>query len=260
MPPDIPAAPLAAPDAKAAPQEAAVSVPAQAEEPSSAAAAPEASAPPPEGAAAPAEPAPAPAEAAAVPEAKPSMLGGEAAKPAEATPEAQPEPVRPGYEPFALPDGLVADAERMGAFTDILGELGASQEQGQKLADLYAQEATRFRDHLAAEQHRVFDEMRADWRKQVADHPDLGGNRFETVLRHVRDLRDAFASDDAHLKEFARVLDFTGAGDHPAVILWFANAAREFQRLRGEGSPVPAQRGAPAQSRYQRRYTANQGS
>lgn len=245
----------AAPEAPPAPPE----VPAAAEPaPGVAGAVPEvAPAPPAVGEEKAPEPSPAPASE-AVPDGAASLLGGEAQKPAEeAKPEAAPpeeEAPAPAYEPFALPEGLTPEPERMAELTGILGELRASQEQGQKLVDLYVAEAGRYRDFLASEQRRVFDETRAGWRRAATDDPEFGGARLSATLSSIRSMRDRFAADDAHLREFARVLDFTGAGDHPAVIRWFAAAAREFERLAREPGPVPAQRAAVAVNRYQRRY------
>jgi len=199
------------------------------------------------------------------------MLGGEAEKPKPQEGEPQPdpstaaqeppEPAKLTYEPFKLPDDVGApDDERMTAFTDLIGEAGLTQEQGQKLIDLYADEVRHFHEQMAAEQHRVFGETRAAWRKAVTEDREIGGNRLNTTLAAVRALRDRFATDDAHLKEFARVLDFTGAGDHPAVIRWFANAAKGLAQLHREPGPVPASQPAPARNRYERRYSTTQGS
>lgn len=210
----------------------------------------------------------APADPAAIPDDKPSLLGGdvEAKAPEGAAPtdgeaqEAGTDPAaeapKPVYEAFKLPDGVAPDNERMSAFTDLIGEARLTQEQGQKLVDLYSEEIARFHERAAEEQHRVFDEARAAWREGVTKDPELGGNRLNTTLSAIKSLRDRFASDEAHLREFARVLDFTGAGDHPAVIRWFHNAAQGLKALYREPGPVPASRPAPALSRYERRYTA----
>src|SRR5579884_2680181 len=247
MPPDAPAAVPAAPapltsSGPAASTEAAVSVPAASETASAPAALaadtgaptsePAASTAPDGGAAAPAEPSPVP-EPGTVPDGKPSMLGGEAEKPKPQEGEPQPDPSTAAQE---------------------------TQEQGQKLIDLYADEVRHFHEQMAAEQHRVFGETRAAWRKAVTEDREIGGNRLNTTLAAVRALRDRFATDDAHLKEFARVLDFTGAGDHPAVIRWFANAAKGLAQLHREPGPVPASQPAPARNRYERRYSTTQGS
>src|SRR6185312_13886494 len=96
-------------------------------------------------------------------------------KPAEPAPEPSPEPI--AYE-FAWPEGFAPEAEALGKFTELAQGARIAPEAAQNLVNLYVEEATRYRDHLAAEQHRVFAETRANWRRDIMGDAELGGAGF----------------------------------------------------------------------------------
>jgi hypothetical protein len=278
-PQPAPAAPApGAPAAAPAPEPAPAPAPAETAAPA-APAAPAAEAPAsPEAAPAPAEKAAAdaPEKPAAKPEEKPaaSLLsdagkeppkeGEGAEKPAAEKPPAEAAPL-PTFEPFKLPDGVTLDEKRVGEFTAILGELERDTgvdhrlvaEFGQKAVDLFIAETRRQQQA----QMDAFANLRRDWVKTVKEHPVLGRNRHETVMRDVALIRDRFATD---VPAFKHLCDLTGAGDHPATIDLLYNVARFLDRhgLLREGTPVPAPKPAalPQPRTSRSRYTSNQGA
>lgn len=145
------------------------------------------------------------------------------AKPAE-TPEAKPAPV---YEPFTLPEGVTAAPEQMAAYTETLGKFGVSQEAGQALIDMHAKAVQDLTTNSLAEQHRVFGEMRRDWRDRIKGDPELGGAGHDTAKGAVARMRDLLVPEK-HRAEFNEFLSVTGAGDHPALWRLLHNAARMF--------------------------------
>lgn len=167
---------------------------------------------------------------------EPTLLEQAGEKPVE-TPAPQPEsvPQAPHYEPFALPDGLTADAAQMDAYTALLGEHGVAQEAGQKLLDMHAGAMQRWADHLAEEQHRIWSETRAGWRNAVLSDEELGGSGHQTAMQAIARMRDLLVPEK-HRQAFDDFLRVTGAGDHPAFLRLLHVAARHFD----EPPPAPA--------------------
>jgi hypothetical protein len=171
----------------------------------------------------------------------------EAAKPevkAEAKPEAAPvEPIV--YEDFTLPNGLKPDADKMEIYRGVLQEYHLPQDAGQKMLDLHTTAMQSYADSLATEQHKVFGDMRAEWRQQIMADDILGGAGHQTAMKAVARARDALISSAkpgtpefaSHEKEFNDFLRITGAGDHPALIRMLHNAARKLD----EPAPMGAQ-------------------
>lgn len=149
------------------------------------------------------------------------------------------------YEDFKLPEGFEANPEMMTKAQAAFKSLNLSQEQAQSLIDVYAEQA------VAAAEAPVnyYNEMRAEWVKQVNADPEIGGAKLkETKLLIGKAI-------DAHLpgqlgKDFRQAMDFTGAGDHPAFVkamLKMATLLTEGTSVRGGGPSPDGQRapGAP---------------
>jgi hypothetical protein len=86
--------------------------------------------------------------------------------------------------------------------------------------------------------------MRADWRKEAADHPELkgrmnGGEKAEVRVAFGRLLSQL---DDYQLsQDFRSAMDLTGAGDHPA----FIRVMYKLSQMLTEGAHVRAANPAP---------------
>lgn len=145
--------------------------------------------------------------------------------PEPVVPPPAPEPVK--YE-FALPEGLRADEKKIDAFSALLNEAHLPAELGkvvgEKLLGLHNEAAKEYSDFVAREQHRVFNETRDGWNKDVLAHPEIGGAGHVTAMRKIARVRDAvissapvgtaeYLADVAAYEDFLRI---TGAGDHPA--------------------------------------------
>lgn len=186
-----------------------------------------------------------PAELAKAAEAKPAepVKAAADAKPPEpvkapepvVVPPPAPEPVK--YE-FALPEGLRADEKKIDAFSALLNEAHLPAELGkvvgEKLLGLHNEAAKEYSDFVAREQHRIFNETRNTWNKDVLAHPEIGGAGHVTAMRAIARARDAllsssepgtpaYAADAAQLEDFLRI---TGAGDHPVYLAMLHRAAR----------------------------------
>ncbi len=181
----------------------------------------------------------------------------EAPKPdAEAAPApvVEVEPVK--YE-FKLPENVKVEAEAMGAFTSVLSEHKITPEVGQSLMDLYLAESAKMAAHSLSEQHRVFNEMTADWVKQSMADPEIGGNSHETAMQDVAAVRDALFQGD-ELKQFNDLLDSTGVGNHPLMLKGFKRMARFLKEPAAPSitaSPAPNRGQKPGKQGMQSVYT-----
>ena len=218
----------------------------------------------------------------AAPQPAPSLLS--TAKPAEAVPdqppaaeaEAAPPPVEqaapaelplPSYEPFSLPEGVSLDQERQSAFTAILGETenkiitspaeahALVQEMGQKLVNLYLDEAKANSERLAQQQQQVWTQTREQWVSEFKDDPEIGGNRRDTTLARCGAMVELYGRTVGPQQEQALrdAMTLTGAGDHPELlrfINWAAGYAIEKSRM----VAAPAMPQQLPMSRAQRMY------
>ena len=185
--------------------------------------------------------------------------------PAEAAP-AEPLPL-PSYEPFSLPEGVALDQERQSVFTAILGETenkivtspaeahALVQEMGQKLVNLYLEEAQANSERLAQHQQQVWTQTREQWVSEFKDDPEIGGNRRDTTLASCGAMVELYGRQVGAQQEQALrdAMTLTGAGDHPELlrfINWAAGFAVERPRM---VAASPAQQTVPL-TRAQRLY------
>jgi hypothetical protein len=198
---------------------------------------------------APAEPV---AEPAAEPVVEPAPVVAEAPKPeVAAEPAPAPEPIV--YQEFKLPEGIQAAPEQIEAFTGLASKFGLNQEAAQELMDLHSGVLKQFTDGYAKQvdqrQLDVFAETRAGWRKDVDKR---FGNRRDTTVNDARSAVDLLITDPKARKELRDVLDFSGVGDHPAIIGWMAAATKALRERAAPPKGLPP-KGVPARA-ADRRY------
>lgn len=174
--------------------------------------------------------------AAAEPEKPAEPAPAEAAKPAEGEPkpEVPAEPVAPVYTDFKLPEGLKAAPEQIEAFTKVLAEHGLSQEAGQQLMDMHGATLKQIYEQKAQADNDAFQETRKGWRD---DFYKAAGNRADTIANDAKWLINDVVKDKKQLADLKGVLNFTGAGDHPAVLNFLGSVAK---RLRERAAPPPS--------------------
>jgi hypothetical protein len=165
-------------------------------------------------------------EAAPAVEAKPDDKA--AAPAADAPVEAKAEPIV--YD-FKIPEGVaLADGERA-ELVDLFNEGKAQPEYAQKLLDRHYAEVKKVAESIRAEQFSEWNKTQDEWRGQVMADPELGGPRLQTTLNMAGTVLEQYGSDDLR-----KMLGYTGAGNHPAMVRFMHNIARAL----GEGRPVPA--------------------
>lgn len=146
-------------------------------------------------------------------------------------------------EKLTLPEGF-EKTEQYTEFTNIAKELGLSQPNAQKLIDLHAAVNKAAVENLSAGWQKQNDE----WVAEVKADPEIGGAKLDEVRQTISKLLDNPELTDP---KFRAALDFTGAGNNPAVIRTLSRWAKALS----EGSAVaggPAARnpdGSVAQTR-----------
>lgn len=129
-------------------------------------------------------------------------------------------PAVPEKYEFKFEDGVEVDAAALDAFAPVLKEAGLTQEQAQKLADVYASQMARVQESLV-EQHA---KQVQEWAKSVRDDKEIGGANFDANIKVAQRAIARFG--DAELKQ---VLDQYGLGNHPALVRAFLKAGREIK-------------------------------
>jgi len=155
---------------------------------------------------------------------------------------------------FTLPEGVRLETTAIDQFKAVLGGELPPQERGQRLIDMHLQELQR-RDQAASEnQFQVWNETQALWKDAVKSDPELGGNRFNTTIQTCVRAVSQYGGNAQQRSELIQALDFTGAGNNPAIIRLISNMASKLS----EGSPVTQSAAPkPPQTREQKRYNAS---
>lgn len=145
---------------------------------------------------------------------------------------------------YELPETITLPDERRAQLHEALDGFRADPVGGaQKLLDMHAQAMADHDAHLRAEQFRIFDETKTNWRTQVMADEQIGGAAWKTAGAAIARMRDMFVSSsprgtpqwEADHAAFVEALNLTGAGDHPAILKFIHNVAQRFD----EPAPLP---------------------
>ena len=123
------------------------------------------------------------------------------------------------YE-FTLPEGVTIDDSTMGDLKTLSKELGLSQEQAQKIADLGVQQNERW----AQQQLEYAMQAREEWATQVKADKELGGPAFDESIASASRAIKEFGSP-----ELVNLLNETGLGNHPEVIRAFYKVGKMIE-------------------------------
>lgn len=98
-------------------------------------------------------------------------------------------------------------------FEPIAKELGLSQEQAQKLVDIYPQ--------IQQQQAEAWSKQVADWGEQVKADKEIGGDKFNASVGAAQRALDQFGNTE--LREY---LNASGLGNHPALVRFCAKVGK----------------------------------
>ncbi|HBC0624424.1 TPA: peptidase [Serratia marcescens] len=127
--------------------------------------------------------------------------------------EKENKPAAPEKYEFTPPEGQELDANALAVFEPIAKELGLSQEQAQKLVDIYPQ--------IQQQQAEVWSKQVADWGEQVKADKEIGGDKFNASVGAAQRALDQFGNPE--LREY---LNASGLGNHPALVRFCAKVGK----------------------------------
>ncbi|WP_440493128.1 peptidase [Serratia sarumanii] len=122
-------------------------------------------------------------------------------------------PAAPEKYEFAAPEGQELDANALSVFEPIAKELGLTQEQAQKLVDIYPQ--------IQKQQAEAWSKQGEEWREQVKSDKEIGGDKYTANVGNAQKALDQFGSPA--LREY---LETTLLGNHPELVRFFAKVGK----------------------------------
>lgn len=116
-----------------------------------------------------------------------------------------------------VPDGMTLDETAFADFEPIARELNLSNEQAQKLADLYSKRTT----ELVQKQQETWKETTAKWVDDVKADKEIGGQNLDVSVRHAQAALTKFGTPELRAQ-----MDATGMGNHPELVRVFARIGK----------------------------------
>ena len=162
-------------------------------------------------------------------------------KPGEPNGQETGKPVVPDKYDFKLPEGYVPDAKLIETVTPVFRDLGLSQENAQKLVDVWVQQ----------EQARIedFARIKQEWAETARKDPEFakieGG--FEKVLEAAKAPLALYRDP-----RFGEMLRMTGADNHPEMIRFLVWVQKKLGEDRASGVSSPGDGSGKPKSRDER--------
>ncbi|EAY3774999.1 peptidase [Salmonella enterica] len=138
-------------------------------------------------------------------------------KPAEKKDDDKPEGAPEKYE-FKPAEGQELDTAALEQFEPIARELNLTNEQAQKMVDLYG---TKIMPMVQQQQAEAWQKTTEQWAADVKADKEIGGDKLTANLSAAQRALDQFG--DPELKEY---LDSTGLGNHPALVKAFIKVGK----------------------------------
>lgn len=164
-----------------------------------------------------------------------------AAKPEDA---AKPEGAPEQYADFVAPEGVTLDAELSGDLKAAAKELGLSQANAQKLADL----GVKLSQKQAAAQAEALATARTEWASASQTDKEFGGDKLTENLAVAKKSLETFATP-----ELRQMLNESGLGNHPEVVRLFYRVGKAISQdgfVQGGRQASPGIIGSAAQRMY----------
>jgi len=124
------------------------------------------------------------------------------------------------YADFVMPEGVTLDEALTAEATPIFKEMGATQEQAQKLMDIAAKQVQ------ASSQKQVddFNQLLKDWRTQSENDGEFGGDKFDENVKIARNAITKYGTP-----ELQQLLNDHGVGNHPEVVRFMVRVGRTLK-------------------------------
>lgn len=153
--------------------------------------------------------------------------------------EAKTEPAAaPEKYDFAMPDGFELNQEVAGEFEAYARELNLPQDKAQAVVDM----GVKLLQAHQASQAALVQQTQEQWRNEVVNDKEIGGQALAENLSYAAKVLDTFAPD------LRGVLDETGLGNHPAFVKAFVKIGKAISedRLVGGAQQTPGAISDPA--------------
>lgn len=135
------------------------------------------------------------------------------------------------YEFKATAEGQDLDAEALATFEPVARELGLSQEQAQKLVDIYGKDIV---PKLQQKQAEAWQQQTEQWGNDVKADKEIGGDKLTANIGMAQKALDQFGTP-----ELRTYLEQTGLGNHPDLVRFCVKIGKSM----GEDSMVMAANG-----------------
>jgi len=125
-------------------------------------------------------------------------------------------------------DGLEIEAEdeNLDKFLDLLG----TETDPNKVAENALRMLSEVQNGWIKEISNTWNETQAEWQKAAREHPEYGGAKIDQSLAVAKEVATKYGG-----KEFLSMMSLTGAGNHPDMLAFLNNVAKD---LPAEGKPV----------------------
>jgi hypothetical protein len=136
-----------------------------------------------------------------------------------------------------LPDNAPVDEALMGQYKELLATAKVPPETAQKLLDLHASTVKKSVDVP----YDAWRETQKVWQAEIKGDPIYGGKNLSQNLASVTKMINSLGKEQAD--QFRQALDFTGAGNNPAVLRALINLSKthsEGSMVTGGGPASPA--------------------
>lgn len=137
------------------------------------------------------------------------------------------------YTDFTMPEGITVDETKLTEFKAIAADAGLPQETAQKFIDLYG---TQTKETIEAP-YKLWKATQETWQNEVKADPEIGGAKLEGTLSGIAKMIDEIGGEKA--ADVRQALNYTGAGNNPAVIKFLARLSQQFNE------PTPVAIGKP---------------
>lgn len=137
------------------------------------------------------------------------------------------------YADFTLPEGMELDEKALEGAAPLFKEIGATQEQAQKLIDI----AAGMVQAGAQKQAESFSQIVEDWRKQSEQDSEFGGDKLEENVRLAQEALNKFGTP-----ELKQLMTDYGIGNNPEVIRFMVKIGKltkEDQPGSASGAATP---------------------
>ena len=121
------------------------------------------------------------------------------------------------YADFVMPEGMELDEAALAEATPMFKELGLSQEQSQKVIDLYAKQVQ------AGSQMQTdnFNQLMNDWREQSKNDSEFGGDKYDENVKIAQSAIGKYGTP-----ELKQLLNDHGVGNHPEMVRFMVKVGR----------------------------------